>query len=190
MSVAHGGQVLLSETVAVLLQQRLPPSVSLRDLGSVRLRDLARPERVYQVLHPDLRADFPALRTLEITPNNLPQQVTSFIGREHELAEVRKMLGNTRLLTLFGVGGIGKTRLSLQVAAEILDDFPDGVWFVELAPLADAQLVPQAVASVLGVKEEAGRPVVDALKKHVKERSQRHRILLNACVRGGVLACR
>jgi predicted ATPase/class 3 adenylate cyclase len=170
MSVAHGGQALLSETVAALLRERLPAGVSLRDLGSVRLRDLARPERVYQVVHPDLRADFPALRTLEATPNNLPQQVTSFIGREHELAEVRKMLGSTRLLTLFGMGGIGKTRLSLQVAADTLDDFPDGVWFVEFAPLADAQLVPQAIASVLGVKEEAGRPVVEALKKHVKDR--------------------
>jgi predicted ATPase/class 3 adenylate cyclase len=170
MSVAHGGQVLLSEAVAVLLRERLPAGVSLRDLGSVRLRDLARPERIYQVIDPQLRADFPALRTLEATPNNLPQQVTSFIGREHVLAEVRKTLGNSRLLTLVGVGGIGKTRLSLQVAAEMLDDFPDGAWFVELAPLADAQLVPQAVASVLGVKEEVGRPVIEALKKHVKDR--------------------
>src|SRR5439155_5988756 len=104
------------------------------------------------------------------TPNNLPQQVTSFIGRGFDLTEVKKILGNTRLLTLLGVGGIGKTRLSLQVAADMLDGFPDGVWFVELAPLVDAQLVPQAVASVLGVKEEAGRPVVEALKKHVKDR--------------------
>jgi len=179
MSAAHGGQVLLSQAVAALVRDRLPAGAVLRDLGAVRLRDLARPERVYQIVHPKLRQQFPPLRSLEATPNNLPQQVTSFIGREHELPEVRKMLGNTRLLTLFGVGGIGKTRLSLQVAAEMLDDFPDGVWFVELAPLADAQLVPQAVASVLGVKEEAGRPVADALKKHVKDR--RALLILDNC---------
>lgn len=168
--VAHGGQVLLSEAVAVLIRDRLPADVSLRDLGSVRLRDLAEAERIYQVVHPQLRADFPALRALEATPNNLPEQLTSFVGRERELAEIAKSLDDSRLLTLLGVGGIGKTRLSLQVAAEMLDEFPDGVWLVEFAPLTDAQLVPQAVASVLGVKEEAGSPLVDALKKHVKDR--------------------
>jgi predicted ATPase/class 3 adenylate cyclase len=170
MSTAHGGQVLVSQAVAVLIGERLPPGVALRDLGSVRLRDLASPERVYQVVHAQLRQDFPALRSLEATPNNLPQQVTSFIGRERELAEVKKLLVNTRLLTLLGVGGIGKTRLSLQVAADLMDDYPDGVWFVELAPIADSRLVAQAVASVLGVKEEAGRPVVEALAKYVKDR--------------------
>jgi predicted ATPase/class 3 adenylate cyclase len=169
-SVAHGGQVLLSQAVAALVRDRLPADVALRDLGSARLRDLASPEHIYQVVHPQLRADFPALRSLEATPNNLPQQVTSFIGRDRELAEVARLLGNTRLLTLHGVGGIGKTRLSLQVAADVMDDYPDGVWFVELAPLTDARLVPQAVASALGVKEEAGRPVFEALEKHVKDR--------------------
>jgi predicted ATPase/class 3 adenylate cyclase len=170
MSTAHGGQVLLSQAVAALVGERLPVGVTLRDLGVVRLRDLANPERVYQLVHPELRQDFPALRSLEATPNNLPQQVTSFIGRERELAEVKKLLANTRLLTLLGVGGIGKTRLSLQVAADSMDDYPDGVWFVELAPQTDTRLVPLAVASVLGVKEEAGHPVVEALAKHVKER--------------------
>jgi predicted ATPase/class 3 adenylate cyclase len=170
MSVAHGGQVLLSEAVSILVRDRLPSGVTLRDLGLVRLRDLASPERVYQVIHPQLRQQFPALRLLETTPNNLPQQLTSFVGREQELAEIRKMLPGNRLVTLLGVGGIGKTRLSLQVAADMLDDFPDGVWFVELAPLTDPQLVPQAVASVLGVKEEAGRPVIEALEKHVSDR--------------------
>jgi predicted ATPase len=101
----------------------------------------------------------------------MPQQITSFVGREHELAEVKKMVGNARLLTLVGVGGIGKTRLSLQVAADLMDDFPDGVWFVELAPLIDPQLVPQMVATVLGVKEEAGHPVAEALVKYVKDRN-------------------
>src|SRR5207245_1716333 len=161
---------LVSEAVAALIGERMPPGVALRDLGSVRLRDLANAERVYQVVHPKLRQQFPALRSLEATPNNLPQQVTSFIGRERELAEVKKLLGTSRLLTLLGVGGIGKTRLSLQVAADALDDYPDGVWFVELAPLTDALLVPQAVASVLGVKDEAGRAVVESLVKYVKDR--------------------
>ena len=132
MSTAHGGQVLLSQAVAVLVDERLPPGVTLRDLGSLRLRDLASPEHVYQLVHPQLRQDFPALRSLEATPNNLPLQLTSFVGRERELAEVKKVLANSRLLTLLGVGGIGKTRLSLQVAADLMDDYPDGVWFVEL----------------------------------------------------------
>jgi predicted ATPase len=170
MAAAHGGQVLLSKAVATLVGDGLPASVALRDLGSVRLRDLASPERVYQVVHPQLRQKFPALRSLESTPNNLPQQVSSFIGRERELAAVKALLGTTRLLTLVGVGGIGKTRLSLQVAADVMDDYSDGVWFVELAPFADARLVPQAVASILGVKEEAGHPVLEALLKYVKDR--------------------
>jgi predicted ATPase/class 3 adenylate cyclase len=179
MSTAHAGQVLVSQAVAALIGERLPPGVALRDLGAVRLRDLANPERVYQVVHPQLRQDFPALRSLEATPNNLPQQMTSFIGRERELTEVRKLLATARLLTLLGVGGIGKTRLSLQVAADAIDDYPDGVWLAELAPLADARLVPQAVASVLGVKEEAGRPVVEALVKYVKDR--RLLLILDNC---------
>jgi predicted ATPase/class 3 adenylate cyclase len=179
MSVAHGGQVLLSEAVAALVRERLPAGVALRDLGAVRLRDLSNVEHVYQVLHAGLRQDFPALRSLEATPNNLPQQLTSFIGREHELSEIRKLLRETRLLTLLGLGGIGKTRLSLHAAAEAMVDYPDGVWFVELAPLADGRLVPQAVASVLGVREEAGRPVLEALLKYAKDR--RLLLILDNC---------
>jgi len=170
MGAAHGGQVLLSHAVADLVADRMPDGVALVDLGSVRLRDLANPQRVYQVIHPGLRQSFPALRSLEATPNNLPQQVTSFIGRERQLAETKALLGKTRLLTLLGAGGLGKTRLSLQVAADLIDNFADGVWLVELAPLADGQLVAQAVASALGVKEEAGHPVQEALAKYVKDR--------------------
>jgi len=170
MGAAHGGQIILSQAVADRIADRLPQAVALRDLGTVRLRDLAHPERVYQVVHPELRRDFPALRSLEATPNNLPQQLSSFVGRERVLAEVKHLLGNTRLLTLVGVGGLGKTRLSLQLAADVMDSFPDGVWLVELASLSDPQLVPQAVASVLGVKEEAGRPVQEALTAFVRDR--------------------
>ncbi|HKW80358.1 MAG TPA: tetratricopeptide repeat protein [Casimicrobiaceae bacterium] len=170
MSVAHGGQTLVSEAVATLTGERLPLGVALRDLGLVRLRGLTQPERVFQLVHPGLRQDFPALRSLESTPNNLPQRLTSFIGRGRELAEVGGLLAKTRLLTLIGVGGIGKTRLSLEVAVDLVDEYPDGVWYVELAPLTDGRLVAQAVASVLGVKEEAGRPVVEALIKLAADR--------------------
>lgn len=170
MSAAHGGQVLVSEATAALIKERMPDGIALRDLGSVRLHDLASPERVYQIVHPQLRQEFPALRSLELIPNNLPQQLTSFIGREHALAEAKKLLQKTRLLTLLGAGGLGKTRLSLQVAADVVDHYPDGVWFVELAAVRDEQLVAQAIASVLNVKEEAGHPVLDALVKFVKDR--------------------
>jgi len=179
MGVAHGGQILVSETVASLVDERLPEGVALRDLGLVRLRDLASPERVSQVVHPGLRANFPALRTLEATPNNLPQQLTSFIGREREQAEIATLLARSALLTLVGGGGIGKTRLSLQVAADLMDEFPDGVWLIELAGLADPRLVPQAVASVLGVKEEPGRPVIEALVKVFRDR--RWLVILDNC---------
>src|SRR5262249_39608878 len=148
LSVGHGGQALLSQTVYDLARDSLPPSVSLRGLGSHRLKDLQRPETIFQLLHPELPAEFPALRSLDNPelPNNLPQQTTSFIGRERDIEAVQALLGKTRLLTLTGSGGCGKTRLALQVAAEGLDAHPDGVWFVELAPLSDPALVPQAVA--------------------------------------------
>lgn len=179
MGAAHGGQVLMSEAVATLVGDRLPAGVALRDLGRVRLRDLASPERIYQLTHPQLRQDFPALRSLEATPNNLPQQLASFIGRERELVKVKSMLGNARLLTLLGAGGMGKTRLALQVAADVMDDYPDGAWLVDLAPAADGRLVVQAVASVLGVKEEMGRPVLEALLKFLKDR--RLLLILDNC---------
>ena len=186
MSAAHGGQVLMSQAVAALVGDHSPNGAVLRDLGVVRLRDLTSNEHVYDLLHPQLRSDFPALRTLEATPNNLPQQITSFIGRKNELAEVEKLLGGTRLLTLVGVGGIGKTRLSLQLAARAMDDYDDGVWLVELAALADPRDVPLAVASVMAVTEEAGRPVSEALSGFVKNRKlllilDNCEHLLNAC---------
>jgi predicted ATPase/class 3 adenylate cyclase len=170
-TAAHGGQVLATQAVAELVRDGLPDGITLRDLGTVRLRDLLTPERVYQVEHDGLPRDFPALRTLEAIPNNLPQQLTTFVGREHELAAVKDELAGTRLLTLSGIGGVGKTRLSLQVAAEVIANYPDGVWFVELAPIGDARLVPQAVATVLGVREEPGRSIQDALLQHVRDRS-------------------
>jgi predicted ATPase/class 3 adenylate cyclase len=170
MATAYGGQVLLSEAVATLVGERLPAGFALRDLGAVRLRGLERPERVYQIVHPQLQQQFPPLRSLEATPNNLPSQVTSFIGREHDRIEVKRLLEQARLLTLLGTGGIGKTRLSLQAAADMMEAFLDGVWLVRLAELTDARLVPQAVATVLGVKPGAGRSVLDAVLKFVADR--------------------
>jgi len=170
MSAAHGGQVLLSQSVVDFVRDRLPLETSLRDLGGVRLRDLATPEHVYQLLHPKLRQDFPALRSLEATPNNLPQQVTSFIGRERELMEAKELLAHTRLLTLHGMGGLGKTRLSMQIGADVMDAYPDGVWFVDLAPIVDPALVPETAAQVLGVREEPGKSITQTLGSHLKER--------------------
>jgi predicted ATPase/class 3 adenylate cyclase len=170
MKAAHGGQILLSQSVVDDVRERLPATVSLRDLGGVRLRDLATPEQVYQLVHPQLRQDFPALRSLAATPNNLPQQVTSFIGRERELADGKRLLESTRLLTLLGMGGLGKTRLSLQIGADVLEKYPDGVWFVDLAPIKDPSLVVNETAQVVGVHEEAGKPLLQTLCAFVKER--------------------
>lgn len=171
MGVAHGGQVLLSRAVADLVRDRLPAGAALRDLGGVRLKDLSSPEEVCQLLHPQLRQDFPALRSLETTPNNLPEQLTSFIGRERELAEATKLLAGTRLLTLLGMGGLGKTRLSLQIAADALDANPDGVWFLDLAPIRDDTLVPNVAAQVLGLREEPGKTLTQTICAHVKSRT-------------------
>ena len=174
MSVAHGGQMLLSSVVADALLLQLPPGVQLKDLGPVRLRDVSRPERLWQVLAPPLRCDFPALRSLAATPNNLARPLNRFIGRAPVLAQLRALLLQHRLVTLFGTGGIGKSRLSAQLGADLIEHFPDGVWFVELAPLQDSQQVAervaQAVASVLGVKEEPGRSVDHALQQFVADR--------------------
>lgn len=179
MSAAHGGQVLLSQAVVDGIRELLPAAVSLRDLGNVRLKDLATPEHVFQVVHPQLRQDFPSLRSLEATPNNLPQQATSFIGRVQALAELQRLLATTRLLTVTGSGGCGKTRLCLQVAADSLERFPDGAWLVELAPLSDPGLVPQTVATVLGLKEEAGKPIRQTLTEHLKDK--RLLLLIDNC---------
>ncbi len=170
MGAAHGGQILVSRAVFERVAGRLPPDVALRELGAVRLRDLGSAETLCQVVHPRLRSDFPPLRSMASTPNNLAEQLNSFVGRDREMEQVRQLLANSRLLTLLGMGGLGKSRLSMQVAAIVLDDYPDGVWFVELAALSDPQLVPQATASVLGVREEPGTPVVEALVRFVRDK--------------------
>ena len=173
LAVGYGGQTILSQVTYDLIRDSLPPQTTLKDLGEHRLKDLARPEQVFQLAHPNLDAEFPPLKSLDnvALPNNLPQQVTSFIGREKELAELQERLAITKLLTLTGAGGSGKSRLSLQAAAELLDTFPDGAWLVELAPLADPNLVATTVASVLGVKEEIGKPILTTLTESLKAKN-------------------
>ena len=137
MSVGYGGQILISVEAANLARGYLPDGVTLRDMGEHRMKGITQLEHLYQVVAPDLPADFPPLKTLDTHPNNLPVQITSFVGREKEINAVRRWLNEKRLVTLTGPGGTGKTRLSLQVATEALSDFSDGAWLIELAPLAD-----------------------------------------------------
>jgi predicted ATPase/class 3 adenylate cyclase len=155
MSIGYGGQTLLSTTTADLVREQLPGELSLRDLGEHRLKDLVRSEHIFQVTQADLPSDFPPLRSIDAFPNNLPVQLTTFIGREHEIDDAKKRLKSARLLTLIGPGGTGKTRLSLQLAAELLPSFADGVWIAELAPLTDPALIVQTIGSIFGLREQA-----------------------------------
>ena len=172
MAAGHGGQILLSLATEELVRDHLPANVALRDMGERRLKDLIRPERVFQVIAPDLPADFPPLKTLDARPNNLPAQATPFIGREGAIRAIKEHLsrGKVRLLTLSGVGGTGKTRLALQAAADLVDEFEHGVFFVPLAALSDPALVLPAIAKTFDVREAAGRPLHDQLKDYLREK--------------------
>ncbi len=150
-AIAYGGQVLVSGVTAALLRDAMPAGASLLDLGMHRLKDLSAPEHVFQVCAPDLQDEFPPLLSIDAHPNNLPPQLTTFVGREHQIADVRTHLEEHRLVTLTGIGGCGKTRLALQVAAEEIDHFDDGTFFVDLAPLPEADLVGGAVAVGVGM---------------------------------------
>jgi predicted ATPase/class 3 adenylate cyclase len=164
-AVAHGGQVLVSEAAAVLVRDWLPPGAALASLGSHRLKDLGRPEHIFQLRAAALQAEFPPLRSLgnPALPNNLPAQLSAFIGREREVSEVRALVESARLVTLTGAGGAGKTRLGLQVAAELLDGSGDGVWLVELAAVTDEDAVPMAICDALRLAVNPGRPALEAL---------------------------
>ena len=163
MSAGHGGQILLSQESADLCERALPEGVHLKDLGQHRLKGLSRLEHLYQVVAPGLREDFPPLRTLETHPYNLPLQLTSFIGREAEILQVKERLAEGRLVTLTGSGGVGKSRLSIRVAEDLMEDYPDGIWYVELASLTDPALVIFQVANTLGLREEANIPFQETL---------------------------
>jgi predicted ATPase/class 3 adenylate cyclase len=179
MSVSHGGQILLSQAVRQRVEARLPEDWRLTDLGRVRLRGFAQAERLSQLCAPGLRESFPALRAMEEAPHNLPAASTRFFNRVRELQELAQLLPSERLVLLHGLGGMGKTRLALEAARAAREHFEDGVWFVELAQTTDAALVPLALASVLGVKEEAGRTLTDALVRTLAPR--RALIVLDNC---------
>ena len=170
MSAAHGGQVLLSSASAELVRGQLPNEVTLRDMGEHRLKGLVNPEHLWQLVVPDLVSEFPPLQSSNAIPNNLPAQPTVLIGREAELAEIVKRMNSegVRLLTLTGPGGIGKTRTALQAAAELIEQFKDGVYFVDLAPIRDPKSVPKAIAQTLGLRETSDRPILDELKGQLR----------------------
>ena len=175
LAIGHGGQVLVSGATADLVLADLPPHASLRDLGEHRLKDLSRPEQVYQLLAPGLTADFPPLRSLDAMPNNLPGTLTSFVGREREIAEITALIDKHRLVTLVGSGGIGKTRVSLQIAANLLDGSGDGVWFIELAPLSGGEYIPTTVAQALNLSLPAEGDPVENLARVLQSK---HALLL------------
>lgn len=170
MSAAHGGQVLISDDAFNFLEADEINGVSYRDLGERRLKDLIQPVKIFQLVSSELPAEFPPLATLDARPNNLPVQLTSFIGRKEEIEIVKELLKSTPLLTLTGPGGAGKTRLSLQAGAEVIDDFANGVWFIELAHLIDPVLLPQEIIKELGIKEETKRSIEETLRLFLKDK--------------------
>ena len=170
LSSGHGGQILFSLASTELVRDMLPSQIELVDLGEYRLKDLVRPERIFQVVADGLQKNFAPLRTLDGYRHNLPIMVTSFIGREGEMSELRVLLSSSRVVTLTGMGGTGKTRLSLQLGAELSERFQDGVWFVELASLTEDSEVLDSVASVLGVTEEASKPHLSSLIEYLQEK--------------------
>lgn len=175
----YGGQILLSQSTFSLVERDLPSSISLRDLGAYRLKDMQQPERIFQMFLPDLPSEFPPLRSLSAVPNNLPVQLTTFIGREREIAEIKTMLDASRLLTLTGPGGCGKTRLVLQVAADVVDRFPDGIWFMELATISDPGLVAQTASADLGLLADRGRSTLEAIAEYLRHRTSL--LILDTC---------
>jgi predicted ATPase/class 3 adenylate cyclase len=178
MGIGHGGQVLLSHATQELLADALSQDVSLTSLGHHRLKDLTDTEHVYQLLHPELERDFPTLKSLSYLANNLPAQTTSFIGREEDIDTASSLLETSRLVTLTGIGGTGKTRLSLQVAADLIEQYADGVWFVELASVTESR-VAATIAEVLAVPEVADHSVLDCLK--VTLQSKQMLLVLDNC---------
>jgi predicted ATPase/class 3 adenylate cyclase len=168
-NAGHGGQVLLSATTRALVEGSLPEGVTLREMGEHRLKDLSRPERIWDLVISGVPSEFPPLRTLNAVPNNLPTQLTSFLGRQREIAEAHRLLLDGRLLTLTGPGGTGKTRLSLQIAADATDRFPDGIYFVPLGTISQADLVLPTIAQAVGLVDPGTRSL-DRLVEHIGAR--------------------
>ena len=170
MGLGYGGQILLSEATTRLVEKSIPPYSTLTDLGEHRLKGIAPVERIFQLCHPDLVADFPPLKSLAAFKHNLPRQPSSFIGRTEQLQEITRLIKETPLLTLLGPGGTGKTRLMLQAAEEVIGDYPDGVWLVELAPLTDPELITERVAAALNVQEQPGRGMLETLVEYLRRK--------------------
>ena len=170
MTAAHGGQVVVSGATEMLMRGQLPPGMELVDLGEHRLRDLGRPTRIFQLTREGHHEDFPPLRSLDSFPGNLPAQVSSFIGREAEVARVAAALGESRVVTITGVGGVGKTRLALQVAADVLPRYREGVWLVELAPVTDQSGVAEAISEVFHPTNRSGQPLEDSLAEMLSQK--------------------
>lgn len=164
LGASHGRQVVMCATTKSLSEDAMPDGATARSLGSHRLKGIPRPEEIFQLVHPGLHQQFAALKTDEQAPHNLPSELSTFIGRDQELSKVREALSGTRLLTLAGAGGCGKTRLALEAASQVLGDFEGGVWFIDLAPIADAGLVAKTAALAARVYEEPGRPIFDTLR--------------------------
>ena len=170
-AAGHGGQILVSRAVEVLANPDLPSGASLRDLGTYRLKDLEESEQLFQVVHPDLPADFPPLNAVDARATNLPLQLTSFIGRDDEIAEVMRLLPTSRLMTLTGFAGVGKTRLALRVAADMVPRYPHGVWVAELGALSDPALVPKAVTMAVDVPEQPSRGLLETLRAYLRSKT-------------------
>jgi predicted ATPase/class 3 adenylate cyclase/DNA-binding CsgD family transcriptional regulator len=169
--LGHGGQTLLSGTTEDLVADRLPADTWLTDLGTHALRDLPRPERVTQLCHPDLVNEFPPLRVSKaVVVQRLPMQLTSFVGRDEQLTQVRELLNQNRLVTFTGAGGVGKTRLAIQIAGQIANEYSDGVWYVDLAPITDPDLVPLTVALGFGLPDQPGRSTMETLARFIADR--------------------
>jgi predicted ATPase/class 3 adenylate cyclase/Tfp pilus assembly protein PilF len=179
MSAGHGGQILISQTTRDLAISELPAEIGLDDLGEHHLKDLPAPERLYQVNGPGLQHDFPPLRSIDSRPNNLPRQLTTFVGRESEIGQAKGMLASSPLVTFTGPGGVGKTRLALEIAGDLLEDFPEGMWFVDLGPLTDPSFVAPAIANALGVMPAPGQPILETLIDHLQP--QRVLLVIDNC---------
>lgn len=171
LAAGHGGQTLLSAATDELVHDHLLDGAELRDMGEWQLKDITRPEHIYQLMVPGLPSEFSPLRTMDALRTNLPGQLTSFIGRKKEMAAIKQLIANNRLTTLIGPGGTGKTRLSIEIGTDLLSAFPDGVWFIELAPLADPTLVPQGAATALGLREEPGRPLMETVISYLRPKT-------------------
>ena len=167
---AHGGQVLLSDATARLVEAALPPGVRMRPLGEHRLKDLTNPEHLHQLEIKGLPSEFPPPRSIESRPNNLPAELSSFVGREAEIDQVERLLQQSRLITLTGTGGSGKTRLAIRVASRMVGSFADGVCFVDLSSIAEPTVVASTVAKALRVPEQGGRPILEVMKDHLRNR--------------------